>query len=223
MGESYDENHDDPCNSNSIGKKMRRAEFEVHDRALFEELLATCEFGTLSLIDGDEPYGVPLNFVWYEERICFHGAKEGRKMNAIAKNPKATYSVVKPLSLLPSYFSNTRSACPASQLYISVHFAGNIESVDEPHQKCAILNALMQKLQPEGGYDVIEATNPMYKKAIENIGICALHPQSISFKLKAGQNLTDERRNLLIEKLTERGEPLDLLSVKLIKQMNEKV
>lgn len=202
---------------------MRRSEFEVNDTHLIQEILASCEHGTLCLVDGDEPYAVPLNFVWYDEKICFHGSKEGRKMEVIAKNPKASFSVVKPLSLLPSYFSNTRSACPASQLYISVHFVGTVEIVEDVMQKANVLNALMQKLQPEGGYENIEPSNPMYKKAVENIGIGMLHPSSISCKLKAGQNLNEERRALLIEKLTERGTPLDLLSVKLIRQMSERV
>ena len=41
---------------------MRRAEFEVNDPSLIEEVLNSCEYGTLSLVDGDEPYGVPINF-----------------------------------------------------------------------------------------------------------------------------------------------------------------
>ena len=202
---------------------MRRSEFEVNDTHLIQEVLASCEHGTLCLVDGDEPYAVPLNFVWHDEGICFHGSKEGRKMEVIAQNPKASFSVVKPLSLLPSYFSNTRSACPASQLFISVHFVGEIEIVEDATQKANILNALMQKLQPEGGYENIEPSNPMYKKAVENIAIGRLHPTSISCKLKAGQNLNEEKKALLIEKLSERGTPLDLLSIKLIKQMSERV
>lgn len=78
---------------------MRRAEFEINDKALVEELFATCEHGTLCLVDEDEPYAVPLNFVWHDETICFHGSQEGRKMEVIAKNPKASFSVVKPLSV----------------------------------------------------------------------------------------------------------------------------
>lgn len=199
---------------------MRRAEFEVNDPKLLEELLSSCEYGTLCLIDGDEPYSVPLNFVWHDGCICFHGSKEGRKMDAMAKNTNASFSVVKPLSLIPSYFSNTRSACPATQLFISAHFSGHVESIDEAQQKCDVLNALMQKLQPEGKYDVIEVENPMYKKAIETIGIVQLNPKSISLKIKAGQNLNAERKALLIEKLRERGTSLDRLSIELIEQMS---
>lgn len=197
---------------------MRRTEFDVKDTKLLEELLATCDYGTLSLVDGDIPYGVPLNFVWYEKSICFHGSKEGRKMELISKNSKASLSIVKPLSIIPSYFSNTRSACPATQLFMSVHMVGTIKTVEDEKQKCSMLTALMQKLQPENGYDPIDATSPMYKKMIEQTALFCLMPESISLKLKAGQNLTEERKALLIEKLMQRGEEIDLLSVKMIHQ-----
>ncbi|MDD2382676.1 MAG: pyridoxamine 5'-phosphate oxidase family protein [Sulfurospirillaceae bacterium] len=199
---------------------MRRAEFETNDPKLLEALLARCEYGTLSLIDGDEPYGVPLNFVWHEESLCFHGSKEGRKMEVIAHNKKASFSVVQALSLIPSYFSNTRSASPATQFFISAYFDGVIEIVENAEQKCAMLSALMQKLQPEGKYDPIEASNPMYKKMIEQTGLFRLLPTAHSLKLKVGQNLTEERKTLLIEKLLERGEALDVLSVELIRKMS---
>ena len=199
---------------------MRRAEFEVNDPKQIEALLAECEYGTLSLMDEDGPYGVPLNFVWYEKCVCFHGSKEGRKMEVIAKNPTASFSVVKPLSLIPSYFSNTRSASPATQFFISVHIVGKVEVVENADQKCAMLTALMQKLQPEGGYDTIEAVNPIYTKMIEQTGLLRLVPESISLKLKVGQNLTQERKTSLIEKLMQRGTPLDRLSVEMIQQMS---
>ena len=198
---------------------MRRAEFEVNDTKRIEALLAECEYGTLCLMDDHMPYAVPLNFVWHEKSLCFHGSKEGRKMELIAKNPKASFSVVKPLSLIPSYFSNTRSASPATQFFISAHVTGLIEIVSNADLKCLMLTALMQKLQPEGGYDTIEATNPIYTKMIEQTGLFRLNPESISLKFKAGQNLTDERKKSLIEKLHERGNTLDLLTIEMINQM----
>jgi uncharacterized protein len=201
---------------------MRRAEFEVNDTQRIEELLAECEYGTLSLMDEQEPYGVPLNFVWYEKSLCFHGSKEGRKMELIAKNPRASFSVVKPLSLIPSYFSNTRSASPATQFFISAHITGWIEIVTDADLKCLMLTALMQKLQPEGGYDAIEASNPIYTKMIEQTGLLRLTPESISLKVKVGQNLSEERKKSLIEKLHKRGNKLDLLTIDLINQMDLK-
>lgn len=195
---------------------MRRAEFLSTQPEVLEALLRECEYGVLSLCVDDEPYGVAVNFVWYEQQLFFHGALEGKKVRMIARNPQASFSVVRPLSLIPSYFSNTTAACPASQLFSSVCFLGKISCVDEPLLKARALNALMQKLQPEGQYEPIEANNPLYTKMMMQTMVYALVPSEISLKLKAGQNLSLERKALWIEKLNERGTPLDLLTIKVM-------
>ncbi len=198
---------------------MRRSEFEIDNKSQILTLLSECDHGTLSLIDTQGlPYGVPVNFVWWEEGIAFHGSKEGKKMHLLAQNPMASFNAVKSYALIPSYFSKTRSACPATQFFGSVTIAGTVECIESLDAKASALNALMQKLQPENGYDPIDVTSPMYKKMIEQTGLFCLIPESISLKLKAGQNLTEERKALLIEKLTQRGEEIDLLSVKMIHQ-----
>ncbi|ASC93739.1 pyridoxamine 5'-phosphate oxidase family protein [Sulfurospirillum diekertiae] len=144
---------------------MRRNEFEITDKEIIHTLLSECEYGTLSLIDNNVPYGIPLNFVWWEEGIAFHGAKEGKKIELIAQNPNASLSIVKPYSLLPSYFSETTSACPASQLYASIIMQGVITIIESNEHKASALNALMEKLQPEKRYETITAENPNVQKA----------------------------------------------------------
>ncbi len=64
----------------------------------------------------------------------------------------------------------------------------------------------MQKMQPEGLYERIDAANPSYTKMLEKTGVYAIKPASITLKVKAGQNLSEERRAGLIEKLEARGE-----------------
>lgn len=197
---------------------MRRSEFEVMDEAALEGLLAECEYGTLSLIDDGEPYGVPVNFVWHCGVVCFHGSREGRKAEIIKKNPKAAFSIVKPYSLIPSYFSDTRAACPATQFFASVHIAGSVEIVENDAEKCAILNAMMQKLQPEGKYETIDATNPIYTKMVSQTAIWKLTPSNKSMKVKAGQNLSDERKESIINQLSQRGEGLDMSTVDIMQK-----
>lgn len=199
---------------------MRRSEFEINDKEAILTLLGECEYGTLSLSNNGEPYGVPLNFVWWEEGIAFHGAKEGKKIELVMQNSNASFSVVKPYSLLPSYFSETTSACPASQLYASIIIQGTITIIDDNTQKASALNALMEKLQPEKGYETITAENPIYKKRLEEIAILKLMPHSISCKLKMGQNLPPERKKLLLKHLEERGTPLDILSANAIRKLS---
>ena len=51
--------------------------------------------GVLACIgDDDYPYAVPISYVYYNNKIYFHCAKVGHKIDAITKNPKVSFSVV---------------------------------------------------------------------------------------------------------------------------------
>ncbi len=196
---------------------MRRSEFNIKNHEALLELLASCEYGTLCLSDEKTPYGVPLNFAWWEEGIVFHGAKEGKKVELITRNPKAYFSVVKPYAFIPSHFSHTTSACPATQFFASVSLEGEVSVLENSAEKAKGLNALIQKLQPEGHYETISETNPIYTKMLEATAVFYLKAKQTSFKLKMGQNLNKERKIGLIEELEKRGSALDIETVRLIR------
>jgi hypothetical protein len=44
--------------------------------------------------DNDYPYAVPLNYIYYNDKIYFHSAKTGYKLDSIIKNPKVSFAVV---------------------------------------------------------------------------------------------------------------------------------
>ena len=196
---------------------MRRSEFDIKNHEALLELLASCEYGTLCLSDEKTPYGVPLNFAWWEEGIVFHGGKEGKKVELITRNPKAYFSVVKPYAFIPSHFSHTPSACPATQFFASVSLEGEVSVLENSAEKAKGLNALIQKLQPEGHYETISETNPIYTKMLEATAVFYLKAKQTSFKLKMGQNLNKERKIGLIEELEKRGSALDIETVRLIR------
>ena len=47
-------------------------------------------------VSGDDgyPYTVPLNYVYYDEKIYFHCAKSGHKLDAIEKNDKVSICII---------------------------------------------------------------------------------------------------------------------------------
>ena len=54
-----------------------------------------CTNGTLACLgDEDYPYSVPLSYVYFNDKIYFHSAKAGHKIDAIMKNPKVSFSVI---------------------------------------------------------------------------------------------------------------------------------
>lgn len=54
-----------------------------------------CTNGILACL-GDEgyPYAVPVSYVYFNDKIYFHSAKTGHKIDAINKNPKVSFSVI---------------------------------------------------------------------------------------------------------------------------------
>ena len=63
-----------------------------------ERTNAVMERGTNGILaclgDEDYPYAVPLSYVYYKDKIYFHSAKAGHKVDAILKNPKVSFTVV---------------------------------------------------------------------------------------------------------------------------------
>ena len=59
---------------------MRRSEFELSDSEVIDAILNAAEHGVLSTIDeAGYPLNLPVNFVWIDGAVVFHGAKGGEK------------------------------------------------------------------------------------------------------------------------------------------------
>ena len=69
--------------------------------------------------DDDYPYAVPLNYIYYENKIYFHGAKVGHKLDAIRKQPKASFCVIPQDSVVPEeYTTYSRSVIAFGKIHI---------------------------------------------------------------------------------------------------------
>ena len=193
---------------------MRRAEFDIKDKHSINEVLEACEYGTLSLINNNKPYCVALNFVYFEGSIYFHGSSEGKKIESIKENSNGAFLVVNPYSIIPSHFFDTLAACPATQFFASVFIEGTLSFVEDGNEKAKILNALMKKFQSEDSFEKIAYDKAMYTKMIDKVTVIELKPENISCKIKVGQNLNDEKRDKLFEKLGNRASRVDIKTIK---------
>ena len=60
-----------------------------------DAIMKRCTNGVLACCgDDDYPYAVPVSFVYHNEKIYFHSAKAGHKIDAIMKNPKVSFAVI---------------------------------------------------------------------------------------------------------------------------------
>ncbi len=86
-------------------REIRRKEREVAAQEA-EVILDRCQYGVLSTVGRDgQPYGVPLSYVYKNNRIFFHCALSGHKLDNIEYNPRVSFCVVGNTRVLPEKFS----------------------------------------------------------------------------------------------------------------------
>ncbi|HCX04817.1 MAG TPA: 5-nitroimidazole antibiotic resistance protein [Clostridiales bacterium] len=75
-------------------RDMRRKK-QILKKEKINEIMKKNTNGILSCT-GDEgyPYGVPVSFVYFNEKIYFHSAKSGHKIDSIKNNSKVSFTVV---------------------------------------------------------------------------------------------------------------------------------
>jgi nitroimidazol reductase NimA-like FMN-containing flavoprotein (pyridoxamine 5'-phosphate oxidase superfamily) len=190
---------------------VRRTEFEVVDQNRMEEVLKSAEIGHVAFNGPDGwPRVTALNFA-YDGRILWHGAVAGERFECLKKDPRATFFAVSLQTYLPSHFLFEEDASGSSVAFKSVVVRGQCGFIEEPAEKCEILNLLMEKYQPEGRYRRLTPEDEMYKKVLRMTAVFALTPETMTGKFKFAQQKSEEERRRIAGKLRERGNPADLL------------
>ena len=194
--------------------------FEIEDTHIIYDVLDKAEYGTLALCIENQPYAVPVNFVRIGDALYFHGALSNKKMKILAQNPQVSFSVVENYALIDSDFSTTEGlACPATQFFKSVSVEGMTIVVTNREEKAQVFTALMQKLQPKGGYKPF--SDAAYDTAIRATAVVKIEVKHLSCKFKFGQHLTDERFEMILSHLEKRGTEIDRKTIELMKEQRE--
>ena len=120
--------------------KMRRtAQQLTYEEA--EAVLLRCSAGVLALT-GDKafPYAVPLSYVYDGEHIYFHSATEGHKIDAIQRNPNASFAVIDQDEVIPEKYTTA---------YRSVIVFGSIRIIEDEGEKRSAVRKLAVKYAPD--------------------------------------------------------------------------
>jgi len=90
----------------------------------------------------------PVNFVLIGERLYFHSAREGEKIEDIRRDNRVCFEVDVPIR----YMEANGDPCRAFYQYRSVIIKGRAVMIEDGDEKRRMLGALMKKYQPAGGY-----------------------------------------------------------------------
>ena len=124
-------------------RNITRREREVTDPAQILDILNRAQIVHIAMVDGDEPYVIPMNYGFTMEEgkltLYLHGAKKGRKLDVLQVNPKVFFSLecdVQPFE--------GDIACRYGTAYSSVLGAGVAHIIDDPAVKCEGLSIIMK-------------------------------------------------------------------------------
>ena len=122
---------------------MTRREQQVTDINEIIEILDKSKVVHVGMIDGDEPYVVPMNYGYILEdgklTIYLHGARRGRKIDAIKANPKVFYEMCCDITPFEGDV-----ACRYGITYASIMGRGLATLVEDVEEKKKALSILMK-------------------------------------------------------------------------------
>lgn len=120
---------------------MRRRVIDTTEEML--EVIGRCDVCYVSMVTQDGfPYVVPMNFGIDNNVLILHGAKEGTKMDILAKNPNVCIAFSTDHELR---YQHEQVACSWSMKYRSVLLRGTVEMIHDYDEKVSALNVIMRK------------------------------------------------------------------------------
>lgn len=140
-------------------------------------LIDRCTNGVMALNTGDgTPYCLPLSFVRVDDKLYFHCAREGRKVDLMRADPRVCVTFVGgdvPTFVAPAMYTT---------YFQSVIVTGTAQEVTDDREKTTALLALCQKLTPN---DVSEDKfRPAVEHSLKATAVWRIQMDEISGKAK---------------------------------------
>jgi uncharacterized protein len=153
---------------------------ECKDQEKIDAFLKRTRIGYLGLVDGNAPYVVPLNYVWMDGKLYFHGAGDGRRNRVMNENSEVCFTVCEE-------YGTIADPVPAKTdtAYMSVMLFGQAEPITDLDEATGVLQEMLNKYVP-GYYN-----RPLSKQHVDKyrsavfggpVQVCRLVPRHITAK-----------------------------------------
>ncbi len=113
------------------------------DSKKIEAFLADARVGVMGMDGAPGPYVVPVNFVWYNGCVYFHGMGSGKKEDILKREPSVCFTVFEEKGTVTAPFP-----CHADTSYFSVVIFGQAHKVTDFQEAAGALQKLAEKLMP---------------------------------------------------------------------------
>ncbi|MDF2926236.1 MAG: Pyridoxamine 5-phosphate oxidase-related protein [Paenibacillaceae bacterium] len=119
------------------------AKRDCRDQAVIGKFLNEARTGVIAIAGDEYPYGVPVNYVWHNGNIYFHGMGSGKKLRLLEHNSKVSFTVYK------EHGTTTDPVpCHADTSYLSVMIFGEAARVTDHQEAAEALQLFLDKFTP---------------------------------------------------------------------------
>lgn len=168
--------------------RIKYVERECRDKQKIEKFLLDARTGVIGMNGDDFPYAVPVNFVWCDGSIYFHGMGSGKKETILSSESPICFTVYEEYGTVTDPMP-----CHADTAYMSVILFGKSEKVVDFEEAAFVLQKLIEKYTP--GYYKHPLTSKMmekYKSSFDGnrVSVYRLTPEYLTAK----ENHADENQ-----------------------------
>lgn len=143
-------------------RQMRRIKQQLPDEECVQ-ILKEEPRGILSVLgDNDYPYGMPLDYVYHDNKIIFHSALEGHMYDSIKKHDKVSFCVVNKGQKVENQWYH---------VFKSVIVFGKIREVKDENERLFNLRILGNKYFPSEEYTEDEINKAMERTLVLELNI----------------------------------------------------
>ena len=154
-------------------KNQIKRKQQILDINEIKEVLNNNTSGVLCLLDeNNNPYGVPLNYAYVNDKIIFHTSKFGYKMDLIKNNSKCSFTIIDQDKIVEEDYTS---------LFKSVIVQGNIRIVKDTTEIINYMNLFTDKY-----VSFKEEREDIIKRNLSNLSILELTIEQISGKCALG-------------------------------------
>ncbi len=116
---------------------MRRKDKEIKDKKEIESVISKCDVCRIAFCENNFPYIVPVCFGYRNNRLYFHSASYGKKIDIIKKNNRVCFEFDIHRELIKS-----ENPCDWDMKFNSVIGSGKAFFIDDLEEKTKALNII---------------------------------------------------------------------------------
>ena len=117
-----------------------------------EEVINAAAICRLGMVDGDEPYVIPVNFGYERGFLYFHSSLKGRKVKVLENNNKICFEIETDIDIV-----NAENPCESVVQGKSVIGSGIANFLEDDKDKIHALNVLMKHYTGRCDYEFSES------------------------------------------------------------------